>query len=149
MEMPNTSFIAQQKTQCALWMAEDHGKNAIQRKVLYEISLTGSIQTHNQFLVPKLLLPWKKFSQGGNRRPTIGEEEQKEIGDALHASPRRSIRETGAVGGVHHTTAGHFLRNKLKMFAYRVQTGPKPSQTDMESRAALTQLCRENLEKNL
>lgn len=86
--------------------------------------------------------------KGGNGRPTVGVENQKQIQDMFKAYPRRSLRGVGAVVGVYHTTVCHFLRNNLKLFPYHLQFGRQLSETDKEKQVAFAQLCKKRLQEN-
>lgn len=146
--MPNISYTNQQKAQCVIWMAEGHGGTAIQRKFFTKYRIKAPSRRTINLWYQSYTDRGSHSHRGGNGRPTIGDDKQNQIEEMFQADPRRSLREVGAVVGVHHTTVWHFLRNKLKLYPYRLQIGQQLSETDKNNRVTFAQLCKERLQEN-
>lgn len=67
---------------------------------------------------------------GEKGRSSIKAAKRNQIKNMFHTDPRCSLPEAATVLGVHHTSVHHYLREKLKMFPYRLPIGQKVSNAD-------------------
>lgn len=138
----------QQNAQYVIWMAKGYRGETIQPKIFTKYRLTvPSRRTIN--------LRYQLYKDRGshshrydNEGPRVRVKIQNRIEEMSKAETRRSLREVGAVVGVHHTIVWHSLGNKFKRFHNRLQVVQRQSETDKGTIIAFAQLFKEKWKEN-